>query len=363
MANTLFEVTVLNGSTPITLRMASAAATAAGCQLNNYPWTPLITKRHSTTGSWADTGTLQQGTVNHNSLSFRMSSAYENEVWSSYEWTGGLARIFVQTGDEGDFSTYKQVFEGSVSSLDREGINATVGLLGPDALLDRNLLSLEYKGTGGAEGPAALKGKLKPRAFGFCQSVEPTLVDAAGWIYQVHGYGAVASIKPYEFAQALDPAKNKGDAADFASLKALTLVPGEWATCLALGMFRIGGTPSQKVSADVSPGGASTVAAILAQLLTLAGIPAAKQGSLAPFSTAVWNLYATEQATVGEVARSAVYQAGGMLFADGTGKWQVMDYFAPSTAIVLNADRSTAPLVNTVRELTAAPPVWKVRVG
>lgn len=363
MANTLFEVTVLDNGTPKTLRMASAAATAAGCQLNNYPWTPLITKRHSTTGSWADTGILQQGTVNHNSLSFRMSSAYENEVWSSYEWTGGLARIFVQTGDEGDFSTYKQVFEGSVSSLDRDGINATVGLLGPDALLDRNLLSLEYKGTGGAEGPAALKGKLKPRAFGFCQSVEPTLVDAAGWIYQVHGYGAVASIKPYEFAQALDPAKNKGDAADFASLKALTLVPGEWATCLALGMFRIGGTPSQKVSADVSPGGASTVATILTQLLTLAGIPAAKQGSFAPFSSAVWNLYATEQATVGEVARSAVYQAGGMLFADGTGKWQVMDYFAPSTAIVLNADRSTAPLVNTVRELTAAPPVWKVRVG
>lgn len=363
MANTLFEVTVLNGSTPITLRMASAAATAAGCHLNNYSWTPLITKRHSIAGSWADTGILQQGAVNHGSLSFRMSSAYENEVWSSYEWTGGLARIFVQTGDEGDFSTYKQVFEGSVSSLDRDGINATVGLLGPDALLDRNLLSLEYKGTGGAEGPAALKGKLKPRAFGFCQSVEPTLVDAAGWIYQVHGYGAVASIKPYEFAQALDPAKNKGDAADFFSLKALTLVPGEWATCLALGMFRIGGTPSQKVSADVSPGGASTVATILTQLLTLAGIPTAKQGSFAPFSTAGWNLYATEQATVGEVARSAVYQAGGVLFADGTGKWQVMDYYARATTIVLNADRSTAPLVKTIRELTAAPPVWKVRVG
>lgn len=362
MANTLFEVTVLENGTPKTLRMASAAASSAGCQLNNYAWTPLITKRHSNAGAWAETGILQEGTVNHNSLSFRMSSAYENEVWSSYEWTGGLARIFV--GEDGaDFSTYKQVFEGSVSSLDRDGINATVGLLGPDALLDRNLLSLEYQGTGSAEGPAALKGKLKPRSLGFCQSVDPTLVDAAGWIYQVHGYGPVASIKPYEFAQALDPAKNKGDAADFASLKALTLVPGEWATCLALGMFRIGGTPSQKVSADVNPGGSSTVSAVLSQLLTLAGIPAAKQGSFAPFANSTWSYFATEQATIGAVARAAVYQAGGMLFADGTGKWQVMDYFAPATAIVLNADRSTAPLVKTIRELTAAPPVWKVKVG
>ncbi len=361
--NILFEVTVLNGSTPITLRMASAAATAAGCQLNGYGWTPLITKRHSISGSWADDGILQEGSVNHSSLSFRMSSAYENEVWSSYEWTGGLARIFVQTGGEGDFSTYKQVFEGSVSSLDRQGINATVGLLGPDALLDRDLLTLEYQGTGNAEGAAALKGKLKPRAFGYCQSVEPVLVDSASWIYQVHGYGAISSIKPYEYAQALDAAKNKGDASDFATLKGITLLPGEWATCVALGMFRLGGTPSQKVSADVVAGGASTVATILAQLLTLAGIPAAKQGTFSAFSTANWNLYATDQMSIGEVARAAVYQAGGMLFADGTGKWQVMDYYSSSTPIVLNADRSTAPLVKTVRELPAAAPIWKVKVG
>ncbi len=361
--NILFEVTVLNGSTPITLRMASAAATAAGCQLNGYGWTPLITKRHSISGSWADDGILQEGSVNHSSLSFRMSSAYENEVWSSYEWTGGLARIFVQTGGEGDFSTYKQVFEGSVSSLDRNGINATVGLLGPDALLDRDLLTLEYQGTGNAEGAAALKGKLKPRAFGYCQSIEPVLVDSASWIYQVHGYGLVSSIKPYEYAQALDAAKNKGDAPDFATLKGMVLVSSEWATCVSLGMFRLGGTPSQKVSADVVAGSASTVATILPQLLTLAGIPAAKQGSFSAFSSAGWNLYATDQMSIGEVARAAVYQAGGMLFADGTGKWQVMDYYSSSTPVVLNADRSTAPLVKTMRELPAAALIWKVKVG
>jgi len=360
--NILFEVTVLNGNTPKTLRMASASASVAGTQLDNQQWIPLITKRHSVSGSWASDGVLSEGSVNHGSLSFRMSSAYENEVWSSYEWNGGLARIFV--GDDGDpFSAYKQVFEGSVSAPERQGITATVGLLGPDALLDRDLLSLEYQGTGGAEGPPALKGKLKPRSFGTCLSVEPTLVDAASWIYQVHGYGAVSAIKPYEFAQALDPAKNKGDQPTFNALKALTLVPGEWATCLQQGMFRLGGTPAQKISADVQSGGATTVATILPQLLTIASIPAAKQGNFSAFSSAAWSLYLDDQATVGEIARQAVYQAGGMLFADGTGKWQVMDYFAPATPIILNADRSTAPLVKDVREPTVSAPVWKVKVA
>lgn len=359
--NTLFEVTVLNGNTPKTLHMAHKSASSSGTQLNGYQWVPLISKRHGVSGTWASEGVLQQGEVNHSSLSYVMSSAYENEEWSAYEWTGGLARIFV--GNDGDpFSAYKQVFEGSVSSLTRDGITATVGLLGPDALLDRDLLSLEYQGTGGSEGPASLKGTLKPRAFGFCQSVEPVLVDPAYLIYQVHGYGAVNGLKPYEYAQELDTARGKGDVASYAALVALTLVPGEWATCRAQGMFRLGGQPKQKVSADVQVG-STQVSAILAQLLTLAGIPLAKQGSLSAFNSPSWNYFASSQISIGDLARLCAYHAGGMLFADGTGTWQVMDYFATKAPVVINSDRSTAPLVKSVKELPTMPPVWKVKVG
>ncbi len=360
--NTLFEVTVLQGNTPITLRMASASASAAGTQLNGYQWLPLVTKRHSTTGTWASDGILSEGSVNHGGLSFRMSSAYENESWSAYEWTGGLARIFI--GEEGDsFASYKQVFEGSVSSLDRDGVNATVGLLGPDALLDRNLLSIEYLGTGGAEGPPGKKGQLKPRLFGYTQNVDPVLIDAARWIYQVHGYGAITGIRVYDFAQELDASKNKGDAGNYATLAGLKLAPGEWATCSAEGLFRLGGATDKKVTADVTPVGPTTLSGIVRQLLGIAGISSAKIGTSVDAFTAPWSLYLTDQATVGEVARNAVYQTGGVLFADGTGKWQAMDYFAASTAIVLNADRSTAPLVKSVKEIPAAAPVWKVKIG
>jgi hypothetical protein len=342
--------------------MASASATPAGVQLNGYQWLPLITKRHSTTGSWAQDGVFAQGEVNHQSISFRMGATFENEVWSAYEWNGALGRIFVQTGEEGDFSTYKQVFEGSVSSLDRQAAIATIGLLGPDATLNRSLLSAEYAGSGAAEGDVGLKGTLKPFAVGNAQSVEPVLVDAAHWIYQVHGYGPVTSIKPYEYAQLLDPSRNKGDLASYADLANLTMVPGDWATCNALGMFRLGGSPSKKVSADVVVG-SSTSTQIIRDLLLLAGVPAAKISTLALSQSGPWSYYTTEQITVGELARMAAFHSAGVLFADGTGTWRVMDYLAATTPIVLKADRSATPLVKDYRELNSAAPVYKVRVG
>lgn len=362
MANTLFEVTVLNGNTPVTLRMARKGASDKGTLLNNFLWRPVITKRHGIGGSWAESGILQEGSVNHSSLTFFVSGQDDTEVWSSYEWMGGLARIFVgQDGD--DFSAYKQVFEGSVSSLDRDGPFVTVGLLGPDALLDRNILTAEYQGTGAAEGPVGIKGQLKPRTFGYAQNVDPVLIDPARWIYQVHGYGAITGIKVYDFGQELDPAKNKGDAGNYATLANLAMVPGEWATCAAEGMFRLGGATTKKVTADVQASGPSTLSGIVRDLMTLAGIATTKQGSSLDTFPVAWNLYQTEQAAIGDIARDAVFQAGGMLFADGTGKWQIMDYFAGSTSVVLNSDRSTAPLVKSVKELPSAPPVWKVKVG
>ncbi len=359
--NLLFEVTVLNGSVPVTLRMAHKSANADGCLLNDYQWKPLITKRHSTSGSWSEDGIFAQGSINHTSLTFYMSSAYENEEWSAYEWNGGLARIFVQTGDIDVFSSYKQVFEGSVSALERQGVYATVALLGPDELLNRDLLTLEYAGSGGAEGPASLKGKFKPFVIGSCVSVDPILIDPAKWIYQVHGYGAVSSIKAYEYAQSLG--NSKSDAANYAALASMTLNPGEWATCLAQGMFRLGATPSQRVSADVVPTTNQYVGDIIRDLLIQAGISVSKIGAMnIPFN-GTWSSYVTEQVQLGDLARQAAYHGGALLFADGKGVWRTMNYYAPKTAVSLNADRSTSPIVKTYRELNAAPPVWKAKVA
>ncbi len=341
--------------------MAGAFANDKGTQLNGYQWSPLVTSRNSGSLTYATEGLLSEPQLSNGSISFRMGTAYENEAWSKYEWNTALARIFIGTlGDP--FASYKQVFEGSVSGLSRDGLTATLELLGPDALLNKPILSLEYQGTGGAEGPVALKGKLKPRAFGYCISVpaDDYLVDPAKFIYQVHGYGACSISAVYEYAQTLGaPVAN---VADYAALAALTLLPGQWAKCETQGLFRLGGRADKKVSADVTAG-PTTVGTIVPAMIQLAGISSGKIGSFAAFTDKTWSLYQTEQADIGDVARNAVYQAGGVLFADGAGTWQTMDYFAPKTPVVLNADRSTAPLVRSYKLLPVNDPIWKVKIG
>lgn len=362
MAHILFEVSPLNGSTPVTLRMALNTSDPAGVQLNGYSWQPIIIERSARTISLSNEGLLSEIQSDYGTLSFSLHPDFNNEIWSSYEWSGALGRIFV--GNLGDpFSSYVQTFEGSVSSMEREGAKATVTLLGPEATLDKPLLTAAYTGTGNAEGPTALKGTLKPRAFGNCQCVDPVLIDPAKWIYQVHGYGPVASITAYEFAQALDPAKKKPDCANFAALAALTLLPGEWGTCLAEGLFRLGGTPAKKVSADLTFNGSQNISTIVPALLAVAGVPGAKIGSFSAFSSVGWNHYQTTQITVGEVARSAMRQAGGYLIADGTGVWRCGSYFAPKSPTTIADGGSTPVNIRNVKELMAPPPVWKVSVG
>ena len=359
--NILFEVAPLKNGVPVTLRMAAASARSAGTQVDGKQWLPVITQRPTREISLGSDGLLTQVQITHGNLSFWLSPDFDNEEWSSYEWQGATARYW--TGNEGQpFSQYEQRFEGTVGSLSREGIAASLELLGPEAQLERDLLSLEYAGTGGIEGPASLKGKLKPRAFGLPLSVEPVLIDPAYWVYQVHGYGAATVSQVYEFAQPLDTESYKGDAADYAALVGLEMVPGEWASCDAHGLFRLGGAPSQKVSADVSAG-SSQLSSIARELLLAAGVPSARIGDFSAFNDAQWSLYQTEQVSVGEAVRDGFFQAGGYPLADGRGVWQCGDFFSNKLAFELKADRTTEPLVRRIKQLNAAPPVWKVKIG
>ncbi|NML04264.1 hypothetical protein [Sphingomonas sp. G-3-2-10] len=360
--NILFEVSPLNGSTPITLRMASDSPDASGTLINGYEWSPLIIDRSARPMSLSEDGILTDFQNDYGTISFLLHTEFGNAAWAGYEWNGALGRLFV--GDLGDpFSSYKQTFEGSVSDLELDSGRATLTLLGPEAALDKPLLTATYAGTGGVEGPTGMKGALKPRADGNCNCIDPVLIDSAKWIYQVHGYGPVASITPYEFGQALDNAKKKPDSASYAALAALTLLPGEWGTCLAEGLFRLGGTPAKKVSADLTFSGSQTVATALPQLLAVAGVPGAKIGSFAAFSSVGWNNYQTTQITVREIAKAALRHAGGYLVANSAGVWTCGDFFAPKTPVTVDAKGSSALAIRNVKSPKAALPIWNMSVG
>lgn len=357
----LFEVTPLNNGVPVTLRMAAVSASPEGTQLDGYEWLPLIVEQPNRQVNFADGGVLKPIEVSHGGITFWMTPEVGNEDWSAYEWTGATCNVW--TGEDGaPFEDYSLYLTGTTSSLSREGINASLELLGPDEQLVTQLLTEEYQGTGGAEGPADIKGKLKPRCFGSPQSVDPVEIDPAHKIYQIDGYGTPLTIAAvYEFAMALDPAEKVGDVASYAALAALTLEPGQWATCDAQGMFRLGATPKNKLSADVVCS-ADTVGEIVPALLAVAGVPSGRIGDFSAW-TQKFSLYVTQQAMVGDVARDVMYQAGGYLIARGNGVWETGDYFADKTPVAISNDGSTLPLVLEVKELNAPPPIYKAKIG
>ncbi|MFX4084044.1 hypothetical protein ACKU27_02950 [Sphingobium yanoikuyae] len=361
--NFLFEVTPLNGTTPTTLRLTNISADKNATTANGQSWLPCITSMPDTGATLSADGLLDDIKIERGELSFFCSNDFTNHVWSSYVWNNAFYRAWY--GENGtDFASYTLFGEGRTTNLERDGNQVTVRLLGPEADVTSKLLSNSYTGIGGAEGPLGFKGNLKPRCFGTPLSVEPVELDPVNLVYQVHGYGAVASIQPYEYGLPLETDQFKGNAASYAALIALPLAPGEYATCLAEGMFRFGGTPTPKITADVTMPGGTSLADIANAILSAAGVPSAKIGSFAAVSSVQTNLYVTGQVEALEALQSLFRQAGCFLFADKSGVWQCGKFYASTkSAVTLNSDRSTFPILLDWKEDPTKPPIKKVSYG
>ncbi len=124
--------------------------------------------------------------------------------------------------------------------------------------LDKPLLTSKYAGTTtsyglGAEGEADLKDKIKPKIWGTVNNAPCLQVNVYELIYQVSD-GAVNSIVVYDGGLALTSA---GDFGSLLSLTSASLIPGQYGTCLALGLVRLGGVAYGLVTADVVEGDSS----------------------------------------------------------------------------------------------------------
>ena len=367
MRNILFEVTPIVRSTGLqtTVRMAAIEAGASGTQLNSLEWLPTIVAWPERDVSLTSDGELDSISISHGSITF---AVVDNPEWCDYYWPGAYGRAWVGTmGDP--FTSYLQIYEGECGTFSTSNGIGTVTLAGNEAALDNNLLVNTYAGTGSAEGPATLKGTLKPKAFGNCQNVEPVLIDPVKLVYQVHD-GAISAVSAvYEQALALGAATSTSSTT-YAALAALTLTPGQWASAPAVGMFRLGGQPSGKITADVlgalngSSTYVSTLGTILPLLMTQNALPAAKV-STASFGawTQAWSLYATDQVNVGDVIRDALASAGGYLITDSAGVFNAPNFYGATTAIPLNTDGSSAVMVLSCERKEDATAVYQVKVG
>jgi len=136
-------------------------------------------------------------------------------------------------------SEWALIYQATISSVEatRSEIRFSITTIADE--LDRALQLRQYTGSGGTAGDAAVKGRLKPIALGEIFGANPILINTADRVYAVHD-GPIQSIDwvregglDYTFT---------ADYPDYETLAAATLASGEYATCLAEGIFRIGTT-------------------------------------------------------------------------------------------------------------------------
>lgn len=111
-----------------------------------------------------------------------------------------------------------------------------------------------YGGTGTTDGDAGLTGKRKPLAYGPVNNATPVQINAVNLVFQVHDGSVNAIPAVYDGGYSLPtPAAGgpDGDYASYAALIAATIANGHYATCKALGLFRLGSPPLFALTCDV----------------------------------------------------------------------------------------------------------------
>lgn len=360
------EIAAIDPSTnnTVVIRMASAGAGPKGTLVNGVQWKPAIIDGPDDDYSRWSNGQPQPLDVSYGPVSFAISKVFDNAAWTKYVFDGAFATIWIGDDKNDNWASYRQLWSGSLGPMERSSDDtAKISRLGPLSTLQRNLLSANYQGTGNAEGPSSLLGAIKPWAIGSCVNVEGVLIDPIFWIYQVDGYDACTVTAIYENALILDPAKNKGNFANYGALKAATVEVGEWATCPAQGLYRLGAEPTGKITANIGAG--ATVGSTITALMGMAGIQPAKIGSTIGGTTTTYRLYAREQVTILDAIREAASAAGKYLTCDASGTFHLADHVSTKAPIALTSNQSSRPYVlpDTIRQEVVAAPAWRVKVG
>lgn len=285
----------------------------------------------------------------------------------TYNWPGARVEIYAVTAAY--VSTL--IFDGDVERFEIVDTSMKIEASVRSRKFELPILTASYAGTGGAEGPADLKGRLKPLAMGTPLNVEPVLIDAVNNVYQVHGYGQIQGLAAvYERASSFGT--SIGNAASYAALVGLTIPPGRWASCLVEGMFRLGAPATGLITADVQGHNDSGAlwrrlpGDILYRIARLAGLADADLHlpSLSGLSAAVpynMSLYQTDQATVLDMARHIAAQCNAVAGVTWTGQMFTARAAAiGASAAVLEVPAKRRPVALSAKQQQTSAPFWRL---
>lgn len=270
-------------------------------------------------------------------------------------------------GETGEIGPLELIFDGIIDSEPtiRNG-DASFGAGPSDEWLDEPLLDL-YAGTSGIEGPSELEGVPKPLILGNTRFAPGVLIDAVDNVYQVSGYGDIQAVNTvYDRVVSLGSAE--GDYANLTALLAASLQPGEWATCLADGLVRLGAPADGTISFDVSGDNSGTggyvrkPGAMIGRIAELAG-GTTDSTNLAALDTArPYNLALVigGQTTARQAIQEIADSVGATVGITWKGTLFVQAYGFGTSSTDLKSDGSSLPIVRDVAESPIGSPFWRL---
>jgi len=105
--------------------------------------------------------------------------------WVGYGWDG--RSVEVKVGEAGAaYQYYFTIFQGQAKSIEFDDLFISVILRDNQNDFVVDYPDTFYAGTGGNEGSSELANQPKPHCYGEVYNIEPVLVDATNYVYQVH---------------------------------------------------------------------------------------------------------------------------------------------------------------------------------
>lgn len=276
------------------------------------------------------------------------------------------ARLQIWHGELADVGTgLALLFDGRVTGepAKEQGLARFTASV-DDGWQDEPLLPT-YAGTGGLEGGADLQGQVKPLVIGACRFVPGVLLDPVNNVYQV-SFGSIHAVTAaYDRVAKLTAA---GDCADLAALIAAEIPEGSYATCLALGLVRLGAPPDGKISFDVSGSNAGTGGFVRKPGAVIARIAELAEGTVDTANLAAldvacpWNLARvfTNQTTPRQAIQELADSIGACAGTSWTGVLFVQPLAIGTPEATLASDGSALPPVARVSAQPMAAPYWRL---
>lgn len=210
-------------------------------------------------------------------------AGYTRKYLDSLTWIG--SPITIWSGDGALTSDMTVEFVGSVRKgvVDKASRQVSLAFEVDRKAVDVPLLNLEYGGGGGTDGDVEIRGQLKPAGFGSPVNVPVFFFNQVSNVGQIDAYGNCTAIDNlYEDAASFGT--KLANYASYSLLVAATIPAGQWATCVAEGMIRLGAPPKGIITCDPVCANGKPGLMMLRWLQSHAGVSAGKINS-ASFNT------------------------------------------------------------------------------